>query len=101
MKTWKYAILSYLAKLNGGPEKFVEKLFKAGFDKGYKLGYSKGYVKGARDTLIICGVLFLIHFSYKKYIKKVLKEISNIPSEDIEKEKNILINGIKNYEQTI
>lgn len=33
---WNYAILSHMAKLNGGPEVLVEKLINSGVIKGRK-----------------------------------------------------------------
>ena len=42
MENWKYAILSKVAKQNGGPEKFVEKIYQAGVDKGIKIGFDRG-----------------------------------------------------------
>ena len=104
---WNYAKLSAMAKQNGGPEELVNKLFKSAMEKGYKIGYAvgdyNGYNRGVRDTLcvvfIIAGVSIFVYLAHKLYIKKVVKLIKNIPSNELENVKKHLIEGIENYDK--
>lgn len=102
---WDYAKLSVLAKQNGGPDKLIDKIVSTSKMKGYKIGFSKGievgYSKGVKDTLIVVFILasvsLIAYWSYKHYLKKVIKQISNLSSSELEKTKKQLIDGINDY----
>ena len=104
-RDWDYAKLSKLAKQNGGPKALLDKIITASKCKGYNIGFAKGldagYNKGVSDTLcvvfIIVGVSLVTHFSYKLYIKKIIKRFKETPSNKIEEAKKKLIVGIDNY----
>ena len=106
-KEWDYAKLSALAKQNGGPEALLDKMITASKQKGYNIGFAKGldagYSKGVSDTLcivfIIVGVSLVAYFSYKLYVKKMIKCLEEIPSDEIEETKKKLIEGIENYDR--
>ena len=106
-KDWNYAKLSKLAKENGGPEALLEKMITASKQKGYNIGFAKGvetgYNKGVSDTLcvvfIIVGVSLVAYFSYKLYVRKMIKSLEKMPSNEIEETKKKLIEGIKNYDR--
>ena len=106
-REWNYAKLSALAKQNGGPEALLEKMITASKQKGYNIGFAKGvetgYNKGVSDTLcvvfIIVGVSLVAYFSYKLYVRKMIKSLEKMPSNEIEETKKKLIEGIKNYDR--
>ena len=106
-KEWNYAKLSALAKQNGGPEALLDKMITASKQKGYNIGFVKGldagYSKGVSDTLcvvfIIVGVSVVAYFSYKLYIRKMIKRLEEMPSDEIEETKKKLIEGIENYDR--
>lgn len=106
-KEWDYAKLSALAKQNGGPEALVNKIVSASKSEGCRIGFVKGinagYNKGVTDTLcvvfIIVGVSLIAYFSYKWYVKKVIKQLEEIPTDELEEAKKELIDGIKAYDQ--
>ena len=106
-KEWNYAKLSALAKQNGGPEALVNKIASASKSEGCKIGFVKGvtagYNKGVTDTLcivfIIVGVSLIVYLSYKLYVKKVIKQFEEIPTDELEKAKKELIDGINAYDK--
>ncbi len=107
-KDWDYAKLSKLAKENGGPEALIEKLVSASAkqasDIAYVKGLDTGYTKGVKDTLcvvfILAGLSLLSYFLYKRYIKKLIKQIKETSDGEIETLKQELIDGINNYDNS-
>ena len=83
-KNWSYANLSKLAKVNGGPEKLVEKIENAGFVKG----------------VIFSGVSLFTVWAVKRSYKAVKKYLTSMDSEKaLESAKQELINGINAYDK--
>ena len=88
------------------PKHCLIKMITASKQKGYNIGFIKGldtgYSKGVSDTLcvvfIIVGVSLVAYFSYKLYVRKMLKRLEKIPSDEIEETKKKLIEGIENYD---
>ena len=106
-KKWNYAKLSALAKQNGGPEALLDKIIAASKQKGYRVGFVKGmdagHSKGVSDTLcvvfIIVGASLVAYFSYKLYVRKVIKHLKEMSSDEIEETKKKLVEGIENYDR--
>lgn len=91
---WNYAILSHMAKANGGPEVLVEKLINS------------GVVKGRKSMLpILAGasaMSFLVGAIIRPYGDKLMHKLfkNEYSPEEIEDAKKELIEGIKEYDKT-
>ena len=107
-KDWDYAKLSKLAKENGGPEALIEKLISASAKQASEISYVKGvdigYTKGVKDTLcvvfVLAGLSLLSYFLYKRYIKKLIKQIQDTHAGEIDALKQELIDGINDYDNS-
>jgi len=91
---WNYAILSHMAKLNGGPEVLVEKLINSGVIKGRKSMLP--IVAGASAMSFLVGAVI------RPYGDKLMHKLFNnkYTPEEIEDAKKELIEGIKEYDKT-
>ena len=95
MKTWSYADLSRIAKMNGGPEQYVEIIRNSGFQEGIKHGRKEGVLimlGAAAGAIIVKTVIDKSHHkrvTHKEYedAKKILiyelnEQIKNEEKED-------------------
>ena len=84
-------------------EKEKEKSYQKGYNIGFAKGLDAGHGKGVSNTLcvvfIIVGVSLVAYFSYKLYIRKMIKRLEEIPSDEIEETKKKLIEGIEDYDR--
>lgn len=104
---WEYAKMSVMAKYNGGPEAYINKIFNEGKATGYNVGYAQGIEDGRTEVIgnIVYAISFvasatIFHYlMYRAHVKRTIKRISKIPSEYVEETKKELIEGIKKYDE--
>jgi hypothetical protein len=88
-QNWDYAELSKAAKAAGGPEKYVELLEKASTDAGkMEMAPWIGIAAIGASLLTVATIKVVDYFKSKK----------NNNTYDIEKTKEEIINGIKEYD---
>lgn len=95
--SWNYAELSKLAKENGGPEALVEKLVQSGIDQGI----SEGKNSMAPVIVVATGIALAAGAGITVGIQKIIEHFNKqkYSQEEIEKTKEEIIQGIKEYDE--
>lgn len=90
-QNWNYAEFSAMAKANGGPEIYVESLIQSGVSRGRKSMYP-----------VVIGAFLIGPFIWEGgkclWNKYCTKGTKNLSESDVQKVKEELIQGIREYD---
>ena len=81
-----YNQMSHLAKINGGPQNFINNVFGSGFASGYSSGYAAGNKAGLLKGGIAVGGVVFIGFGIYKGVKALSNWISDKQEDMIDEE---------------
>lgn len=96
-KNWDYSELAHEAKLNGGPEKYIELIRNNSMQKGRLEGKSEGKAEVLIAEGITFGIGLLGYAGYKAYTtikERRQREAINSQEPDVKKAEAELIKGM-------